>query len=226
MFLFSVLVSVIFTVAPHELEARSYIPSGEVLAKRMDLAYSDRAVELATRLQAAVAKNDEWWIDYVKNAVPGEPLPYDERMGLTEEEYREYLALASAPVLRQVGSVGLRFEWDGDSSVLVTATDPDLGVGELRIDLTRERVETAYGVLADRSEINNDAEDSPTGPWVGVQWSLEEGDDELQHAVSASLSLGRLERTGEGILYFNAKQVRDRQLVRKASVVLVYSIEP
>ena len=204
----------------------SYLPRGSVAAKVMELALPARAAELATKIQAAVAADAEWWREHIKKAVPGEPLPYDARLGLTAAEYQEYLTLAAAPVLQQAGRLELTFDWVTRSTVVVTANDPALEMGTLQLDLSRDQVETSYGVLAQRSKVDNTSAHSPTGPWRGFAWRLEKGDDDFREAVAANLSVGRLERTGEGILYFDAKQAKDRRVVRQTNIILLYPLEP
>ena len=62
----------------------------------MTMRYTDRANELMLKLQAAVATNQDWFLEHVKRAKPGEPLEYDPRLGLTKEAYAEYLREADA----------------------------------------------------------------------------------------------------------------------------------
>ena len=204
--------------------ARQFIPTGIVKARVMQLAVSPRAAELTAKFQASVASNKEWWLEYVKGATPGQPLPYNTRMGLTEVEYAEYLQLARAQELTQVGEAPLQFAWPSKEQVVVTSEGALPDFGSLRIDLATDSVETPYGKLTDRSEINNQSPDSPTGPWRGVQWKRAPTSGDLASGIAAKLALGRLVPSGEGILYFDAKEVVSGSLKRRSLFVLFYPL--
>ena len=45
------------------------------------------------KVETAARKDPKWFREFSGQAKPGVPLPYDERLGLTKEEYAEYLAL-------------------------------------------------------------------------------------------------------------------------------------
>ncbi len=190
----------------------------------MEIAPSPRVEELTAKLQSAVSKDPEWWQEYVKHAPAGEALPYDSRMGLSEAEYAELLKSANAPKLRQVEEATLVFRWLSEAEVVVDGQGPLTDLTKIRIDLTSDSVTTDYGVLADRSEVNNTSLDSPTGPWQGVQWKLESGNAGFTSGVVAKLALGRLVQTGEGLLYFDAKEIEKGSLTSKSSYILFYPL--
>ena len=214
----------VFATLTFGAEPREFIPNGSVVAKVMQMVLSPRGEELAARLQHAVSKNRDWWLEHVKSATPGQPLAYDSRMGLTEVEYDEYLELASKPSLGQVKEVPLNFRWSSEAQVVLDGQDSLPDLTGVRIDLISDSVTTDYGVLAERSEINNASTDSPTGPWRGVQWKLESVEANSTSGVVAKLALGRLSQSGEGILYFDAKKVEGGALTRKSSIILFYSL--
>jgi hypothetical protein len=214
----------LLAAGPPPDEVRGYIPNGIVTARVMEVAFPPRAAELTGKFQAAISLDREWWLEYVRSAPEGAPLPYHERMGMTEAEYEEYLELAARPTLQQTAEARISFGWEGDSVVVITETEPIVGLGELKLDLRADTVQSSYGELATRSEINNTASDSPTGPWQGVEWKLERMEDEPLRGVVASLSLGRLARSREGILYFTAKEIGGGELVRASRAILFYPL--
>jgi hypothetical protein len=93
------------------------------------------------RFSDAVSANKEWFIDYRnKYATSGQSLPYNERFGITRDEYRRVQQLEKLPprlvtvsrqqvtVSRQNNDIG--FKSDGESVIL----------GYLEIDLQRQKV--------------------------------------------------------------------------------------
>ena len=216
-FLSALMATVAFGAEPKQL-----IPTGPVAAKVMEVATSPRAEELTAKLEAAVANNAEWWQKFVADAPAGEPLPYDSRMGLTEAEHAEFLGLANTLTLRQADKKLLYFGWSSDTEVVLDGRGALPELSGLRIDLAADSVTTQFGVLVNRTEVNNTSPDSPTGPWSGVRWSLESGDPTF--GVSAQFNMGRLAQSGEGILYFDAKEIRDGSITRTATYILFYPL--
>src|SRR6478609_5445390 len=45
------------------------------------------------KVEKAARSDPKWFRDFSGSAKPGLPLPYDKKLGLTEAEYTEYLAL-------------------------------------------------------------------------------------------------------------------------------------
>jgi len=79
-------------VAPLDIE--SLLPADGTVMDVMELKAPPRLEELAAKLQQTVAKDPEWWLAHVRKAKPGEPIPYDARLGLSKEEFDEFLSLA------------------------------------------------------------------------------------------------------------------------------------
>lgn len=191
----------------------------------MQLAASFRAAELTAKVQASMASDKEWWLEHVKRSPAGQPLPYDARMGLTEAEYAEYLQEAGKQKLTQVGEVPLQFSWSSEEQVVITSDGTMPELGSLRIDLAADSVETSYGKLTERSEINNQSADSPTGPWRGVQWKLAPASPYAAASrITAQLAVGQLVASGEGILYFDAAEAVSGALKRSTFLILFYPL--
>ena len=62
------------------------LPSGNEEIEIMKIGYSKRSTELAKKLQIAISEHREWFLEHLKKSKPGEPLIYDPKLGLTEEE--------------------------------------------------------------------------------------------------------------------------------------------
>ena len=45
------------------------------------------------KVQAASKANPEWYSEYAKEAKPGIPLPWHENLGLSKEDYEDYIKL-------------------------------------------------------------------------------------------------------------------------------------
>lgn len=202
---------------------RALLPAGTLRMDAMDLAPSPRMAELAARLQAAIQRNPEWFQEQVRRARPGEPLPYDERLGLTRAEYDEYQRLAAGMGLRKVAEAPLTVRAEGSRLVF----DGGAGLADLTgvaIDLQADRLLTPLGDAGGSREVHNDGEGAAMGAWDGRTWSLEEVSPDGRDGKVVSLSVGRLRESGRGVLYWQARQVRGGQPVLRIVRILFYDV--
>lgn len=202
---------------------REVVPRGPVQVDVMQLGLPRRALEIGQRLDANVAQDPQWWSEHVRNAPAGEPIPYDPRMGISEEEYAEFLELASRTTLLKVSEATLDFEWIGSRRVRMRAEGELSELNGIEIDVAAQRAKTRFGPLPERVEINNTSETGPTGPWRGVQWRGEVVEPERSFGASVQLAIGRLSRDGRGILYYDAHWI-DGDLVDRAVLILLYDL--
>jgi len=54
---------------------------------------NERRVALTIKMQEAIKKNFDWYVNFVKDAPNGYPTKYDKKLGLTEEEFKELTSL-------------------------------------------------------------------------------------------------------------------------------------
>jgi hypothetical protein len=196
------------------------LPAEPVFAAEVLQLWSPPRLEgLATRLQQAARANQTWWLDHVKKAEPGKPLPYDARMGLSAAEYQEMIALADSVQMRPVATVqltlratptGWRFSEDG----LI------VGLRGIEIDTTQDEVRTAYGVLNVRTMLQASDHQKATGRWSGPQWKRDEVDLATVTGTAATFAIGRLELSGQTLIYFNASEASNGRITRQTSTML------
>lgn len=202
-----------------------YIPKAAVNADIMVLGStsSGRLQELTAKIKEGVSSNQEWYRQYL-NAYTG-TLPYDYRLGVSEEEYNEYLKLGSGLRLMKSAEATVDFRWLSDT-VIQIVTGPALAdLNGIEIDLANDSVKTSFGILSNRRVVNNTDPNSASGPWRGVQWKLENVTTYgATSGVAVKFALGRLTDTGRGILYFNAKEVRPDGTGQKLNDVLIYDL--
>lgn len=201
---------------------RALLPVGTLRVDVMDMAASPRMNELTQRLQAAAQANQAWFQEAIRRSTPGEPLPYDPRLGMTEAEYQEYLGLARSLTLRKVAEAqltvreeGARLVFDGGSSF------PDLtGVA---IDLASDELLTPLGTVRGSKPLHV-PEGTAAGAWDGVRWRLEELSADAADGKVISLSLGRRREDGRGILYWELREIRGGRPVRRMVRILYYGL--
>jgi hypothetical protein len=202
---------------------RKILPVGRMTVDAMEPDFSPRQVELSQRLAEAARKDPAWFREHLtKRAAPGEPLPYDPRLGLSKEEYDELNKLnARRPSLRKMGQATLTVSRRGPDVYVFDGgrTLPELT--GIEVDLKRDVVRTPRGVAAERFEIKaNPSQPSPPGPWSGVGWKLAvKGDANFVGAKIVQLTVGKAEQSNRGVLYYKLLTPQER-----ADIFLLYDL--
>jgi hypothetical protein len=202
-------------------EIGELLPAGKCNVDVMDIAFPERFLELSEKLQVAIATNRDWWMDAVKKAKLGEPLAYDPRLGLTKDEYAEFLSLGEKRVMEKVGSGTIQVEtnangikFDGGSTL------PELT--GIEIDLDKLTIVTPFAVLKNPSR-----EDSSGGPGLGAfsgyQWDFEDSDIDKGDITTVSFLVGRLKQSGKRFIYYKGGVMKANYPVSNVRLVIYYN---
>jgi len=172
-------------------------PTGVHQARAMALGVPPEMQVLNARLAAALNNNPQWLNAY-RAQHPTGPLPWHPNLGLSEEEYRRYLALTLQLSLVEVDRVGFTVTRRPDGGLALAATGQAAPLNGIIVYPDRDRVETPLGPLTHRYTVDNREPRSPAGPWQGVQWS--NIGDTRERPVK--IAFGRRAR-GDLILYYD-----------------------
>jgi hypothetical protein len=175
---------------------------------------------LSARFAEAVRRDNQWFMAYVRAAPEGTPLPYHPRLGLSEAEYREMLALTDSMRLRSVGSAPLVVQatasgWrlDGDSTLAdLTGIEIDTATGVVR---------TPFGEAPGPAMQPANPKQKVTGPVDRLAWKHEAFSDDMRNGVSIEFSLGRLRESGRTLLYYSARRVAGGARTARVSLMLL-----
>ena len=200
-------------------DVSSILAPGALVVERLETYTPPRFLLLSSKLQSAAQRNPTWFRAQAAMAKPGEPLPYDERLGVTRDEYTEFLQLVDSMALKPVGT----------DTILVTPTasgwrfEQGTTLPELRgieIDSARGVAITPYGELSAASPITASPEQRMTGPWSASRWQRQDLDGTGTAGTVASLAIGRLVESGQPILYYTAKKLVAGSIQRRVDLVL------
>jgi hypothetical protein len=216
-------VSAAFVRAQPELRAaiEKLLPPVECKVDIMDVVFPKRCQELAGKMQLAVAINKEWYLNYIKeNANRAGPLPYDERMGLTKDEYAEFFSLAEKREMQKIGSTELRvttntgiFEFHGGKSL------PDLD--GVKIDFKNLAITTPFAVITNPKP-NTSETGGVIGPFSGYEWKFEEADKEFNNVTTASFMIGQAKKTGRNYIYYKGTISKSKNVIANTMVLIFY----
>jgi hypothetical protein len=195
------------------------LPKGTATVEVLELWAPPRLNELRLQLQRAAQADPAWWREHVRRAQPGQPLPYDRRLGVTEAEYQELLRLSDSVQMRPVRTETIAIEpiaagWRFGAATTVSA------LRGLEIDTLKNEVRSEFGVLPAGPPITPGPAQRATGSWGGPRWELEAVDSLTQSATRASFAAGKLQASGHTVIYFNAQRVAGGQLTRRESLFL------
>lgn len=175
--------------------------------------------EYIAKVDKVRVSDPEWFVEYSKKALPGIPLPYHEKLGLSEAEYEEYLKLwdkREMKVLPQ-GELIVRLEKKGDKW-RIRATGQASDLTTMFYDPKADTFTTTSGVLKRIEDIDADKR-SILGAWTGKEWKMEI--DDGFGITKENLAVGKLSDGSYGLLVYRIQEVSDsgRKLFDKSLVI-------
>lgn len=203
----------------------SSLPAGKIKVDVMEAVSSPRATELTAKLQSTVQADREQWLADVRKDQPEERLEWNERFGLTREERDELHRLGSEVTFVKTGEAEIEFVRASDGRVML---QPDSSLSELSgivIDVENDFVDTPFGRATEHSDVTAGQEQSGGGTWNGVQWTLDAPGETPSTGTTIQLAIGHLVFDGRGILKYEAKQVEDGKMPRRAGRVIVFPLK-
>jgi hypothetical protein len=125
------------------------------------------------KVEQAARKDPEWFKEHAKNGKPGVPLPYDERLGLTKEEYDDYLKTWAKREFKPVEAVAIQLKGDKEGRWTINMTGGAQNISTLKYDPKEDAFKSPNGTLKRIDDVAADA-DSTLGQWSGHEWKFEE----------------------------------------------------
>jgi hypothetical protein len=202
-------------------EIEALLPRDGAEVDVMEIVFPDRYMELLKPFQEATEKNRDWFQSHLRGATPGEPLEYDARLGLTKDEYEEFLDLSGKATLRKSKTAKLSVSRHG-SRIVLNGGEELPALKDIVLDLDRNTVTTPFGDA--KFSHHFESRNTVTGPWNGLAWRLEDSDKRavLQEQV-IRFDLGRLLTTGQGILRYDVAY-KEEQSRQRIVYILLYAL--
>lgn len=156
------------------------------------------------KVEAAVRKNPDWFKEYSTSALPGVPLPYHENLGLTKEEYEEYVALWNKREFIEREEVLLILRKTLGDTWTLTATGSAGVISTLRYDPAKDTFRSPSGIMERLEDIKTD-EKHILGAWTGKEWRYQESG--LLGLTKQNFAIGKFEKTKHGIIIYRAQEI-------------------
>ena len=198
----------------------AYLPKSGVIEGHvvtLGIAPEDAAID--KQFRAAVANDMEWFKRAVTGNKPGQPLPYDRHMGITEAQY-ERLQHMKAEV-HPGAAISVTVARAADGALSFSSTDPAAaGLDKVTFPANEAAATTPYGKLDIFNAIHQDDPNTPLGAWTGAEWARvvpPHGD-----SPSAKIAFGKRAPSGEGVMYYQVAPYADH---KEQSLVVFYKLD-
>lgn len=180
--------------------------------------------KFVAKVGAAARKDPTWFRKFSAEAKPGVPLPYDEKLGLTKEEYAEYLALWEKREFKSKEEVVLQLRQGSGDTWSLTGTGSASTISTLRYDPKADAFRSPNGELNRIEDINADPS-SILGDWSGREWKFEE--ETGLGKTKENFALGRFADNKFGIIVYRAQEISTEgsRLLDK-SLVIRFPVKP
>jgi len=171
------------------------------------------------KVEAAARQDSKWFREYMAQAKPGAPPPYHEKLGLTKEEYDEYLKLWAKREFKPVTEdVVLMLRENSGDTWSLTATGAASTLTTLRYSAKEDTFRSPNGTLARGEEIKADA-DSVLGAWSGAEWKFEESTS--LGKTKENIAFGKFADNKYGLVVYRVGEVSSEgtKLIDKSLVI-------
>lgn len=193
----------------NELFAEGNAPA-EVMEIGLPKILNEKAQLITQRMQESIAANVEWYEDAIRSVGEGEPLPYDEKLGITEEEYDFFKRLNEYMKLIKLKDITLQIRNNG--ATIDYANDESQVLKKFSIDIAKNTIGTELGEFKYDNEIVASDSQKVTGRWNGHTWRFVKG-----MSQSFQISIGRMEDGSKNIIYIKLLEVGQE---RKEEIIL------
>ena len=200
-------------------DLKNLIPEGKHMADIMDgVRQSPRQATLTKKFQDGIKDNYEWFVEYIKSVPEGQPMPYNEKLNMTKEEYDELMGYLNSSEIVSTGKENIEVEIKKET-IYFKAKGKLAGYDSLMIDLKSNTA--LYGqykmLFSDTSNITSD-KNGLRSKWKGYTWSFEEpkglNADDLKDPGNLKmkqykLTVGQLEKSGKTYLSLKGREIQD-----------------
>ncbi len=156
-----------------------YLPTDTfVKGANVKVDFGENFQNAAKPVQEAVSKaSKELIAEIQKNAKPDEPLPFDERLGISKEAYDNYIKAWESRTLKPVEEVAARLEPIGDNKwkmlAISVSNQAPLPLHNLVYDAAKDIWTTPNGDLVRKEDVKF-GKNNLFGEWSGPQWVYED----------------------------------------------------
>jgi len=170
------------------------------------------------KVQTAARQDPKWFKEFSGQATPGAPLPFDKRLGLTKEEYDEYLKLWNKREFKAIEDVVLLLRNSAENTWTLSSTGTGSTLTTLRYMAKEDLVRSPNGELKRIKDIEAEPS-SILGQWTGHEWKFEE--ETGLGKVKENFAVGQFADKKFGLIVYRAQELSSEgtRLLDKSLVI-------
>jgi hypothetical protein len=159
------------------------------------------------KVEEAARANPEWFKEHAKAGKPGVPLPFDERLGLTKEEYDEYLKFWGKREFKGIEAVPIRLSEGSDGRWSIIVGGKAVSLSTLKFDPKADSFKSPNGELKRIEDVAADG-NSTLGAWTGHEWKFEEKSS--LGTLKENFAIGKTGDKKYGLLVYRLQEVSEQ----------------
>ncbi|MCW1921425.1 hypothetical protein OKA05_02605 [Luteolibacter arcticus] len=159
------------------------------------------------KVEEAARKNPDWFREHAKNGKPGVPLPFDERLGLTKEEYDDYIKFWGKREFKGIEAVPIRLSEGSDGRWSIIVGGRASALSTLKFDPKADLFKSPNGELKRIEDVAADA-NSTLGAWTGHEWKFEE--KSTLGTLKENFAIGKTGDKKYGLLVYRLQEVSEQ----------------
>jgi hypothetical protein len=139
----------------------------------VDYVYPQKIQDIGVKMNNAIAANKEWFLDYTKKYyVPGEGIPYDPHMGISENEFSLLKSIDTVQTQLKVLKVGEVEIYKSDGLITFKTLGENRFLDFLSVNIKKHLMIFASDTIhfSQAMDVNNIHR---LGHWRGYSWSNE-----------------------------------------------------
>lgn len=172
------------------------------------------------KVQAAAKSDPKWHAEYAKDAKPGIPLPWHEKLGLTKEEYADYLKLWDQRQFKAVQQVVIRLEEPKPGEWMIRVSGVGMSISLLRYNPKTGSFKSPNGELKRIEDIDAEPQ-SILGAWTGQEWRYENNTEFI--STKENLALGKYKDGKNCLLIYRLQESTSGHRLADKSLVIRFS---
>ncbi|MGC6425635.1 MAG: hypothetical protein ACON5H_01415 [Akkermansiaceae bacterium] len=155
------------------------------------------------KVKEASKGDPKWFAEYSAKATPGIPLPFHDKLGLTKEEYAQYIELWDQRDFKVIQEVAVRLEKLGDQW-MVRVGGVGARISLLRFDPATETFKSPNGKMERIEDIKADPA-SILRAWTGQEWKYEKKG--ALGVTKENFAIGKTEDGKFGLLVYRLQDI-------------------
>ncbi|MGJ8676189.1 MAG: hypothetical protein ACSHX0_01595 [Akkermansiaceae bacterium] len=198
-----------------------FFKAGESVAGEVGAVMPPEGIdEYITIVQAAAKADPEWYKEYMEQTKPGVPLPWHDKLGLSQEQYDGYMKLWNQREFKPLHQVVLRLEEVKDGLWMIRVSGVGMPVSLLRYDVETGSFQSPNGELKRIEDVDAEAH-TILGAWKGKEWKYEQATDFI--STKENFALGTFADGKHCLLIYRLQESTSEYRLADKSLVIRFS---